>query len=329
MENQTAVVESSATEVQPIEVDRGPLVTWTAEQRADYRKTGEMPTPPKKTEEAAPSSEAKPAEISPAPEAEIKQEKPAKVEKPKPTAEERIAQLEATIEKIRKGAGIEQRQETKPQEQPKPIEPQPTRTKPTAEDKEKDGTPKYKTYEDFVEDLADWKAEQRQAAWERSQQERAQRQELDTKVADAKQRYGESAFDEVIKPTTEAIVGDRAIPDIVKARLSRSNVMVDLIFTIGGDAKELATFQNLAKTDPFGAIDYIVLTESLIRDELAGKQKSDPPPAKPQTQAPKPPAEVGGRAATPGDALESAVKAGDYRTYAAEANRRALARLKG
>src|SRR6185312_263040 len=156
MSEQTVVAESSsapAVEVSTpvMDVSRGPLVDITPEQRAEFRKTGNLPEPPKK-EEAAPSPEAKQAETSTASEADKKQEtKPAKVEKPKQTAEERIAQLESTIEKIRKGAGIE-----KTAEQPKPMpkpEPQYTRPKPTAEDKDKDGNLKYQTYEDFVEEL--------------------------------------------------------------------------------------------------------------------------------------------------------------------------------
>lgn len=333
MSEQTAVVESSATPV--MEVERGPLVNLTGDQRAEFRKTGNLPEPPKR-EEAAPSSEAQAAETSPAPEAENKQQEKKPAEKPKPTAEDRIAQLEATIEKIRKGAGIEktQKAESSPAKVEQPIQqPQFTRPKPTADDKNKDGSPKFQTYEDFVEDLADWKAEQRWAAQQREQAQQAQARELNAKVAEARSRY--ENFDEILQPTIDAIVGDTDVAGVVKQMLNDSDILPDLIFTIGSSKEELASFVKMAKENPGKALRYIALTESLINEELEGKAKpkgGDKPketPAKPQTAAPKPPSEVGGRAASLGDALESAAKAGDFRNFKAEANRRYLAKLKG
>jgi hypothetical protein len=322
MSEETAVQESSAIQEAPVvEVERGPLVNLTSDQRAEFRRTGELPEAPKK-EESAPSSEAKPeAESSTAPEAEKKQqEKPAK---PKQTAEERIAQLEATIEKIKKGAGIEKAKHVEP---PTTKVEQPTRPKPTADDKNEDGSPKYGSYEDFVEDLADWKAEQRWAAKESEQAKNAQAREIGAKVEAARDRY--ENFDETVVPFVNNLLADASIPNNVKRRLNNSKVFADLAFVLAGDPK----FMDLAKDEDDG-ITYIVLSESLIKEELAGKSKpkgEEKPesPAKPQTAAPKPPSEVGGRAASPGDALESAAKANDFRSFKAEANRRALAKLK-
>jgi len=110
--------------------------------------------------------------------------------------------------------------------------------------------------------------------------------------------------------------------------LNDSEVLPDLLYTLGSDPKELASFLNLAKTAPGKALRYIALTESLIREELESGTKETKPPAKPITSAPKPPAEVGGRASTPGDQLEAAAKANDFRSFKAESNRRALAQLK-
>lgn len=313
-----------------MDVSRGPLVDITPEERAEFRTTGNLP----KTEEAATSSVAKPeggAKTAGESETPKTQEKPKEQPKPKQTAEERIAQLEATIEVIRKRAEIKKT----PTAESSPAKPEvvsATRTKPTPEDKKEDGNPKYATYEDYVEELADWKADQRWATQQRAQQQQSQANELNAKVAEARTRY--ENFDEVMTPTVAAIVGDADVSPAVKAMLNDSDVLPDLIFTIGSNKEELASFVKMAKESPGKALRYIALTESLIAEELAGKKETSEKPAeeapvKPKTQAPRPPSEAGGRAAAPPDALEAATKAGDFRSFKNEANRRAIAKLKG
>lgn len=159
----------------------------------------------------------------------------------------------------------------------------------------------------------------------------AQKQKWDSQLAEAKTRY--ENFDEIKGHFTEHVVNDQQVPFALKELLNDSEVLPDLIYTIAGKPEELASFVAMAKTSPTKAARYIVLTESLIREELESKAapketpKADPP-AKQQTSAPKPPTEVGGRAASPGDELESAARAGDYRKFAAESTRRALAAIK-
>ncbi len=340
-EQSTVVAESSPAPVAPVmEVDRGPLVNLTSEQRAEFRKTGNLPEAPKKTEEAATSgTEETPAsgaksddEAKTAGDAEspkTTQENQRQQPKPKPSAEDRIAQLESTIEKIRKGAGLDKtpkaESSTAPVEQPQAQQPQYTRPKPTVEDKDKDGNPKYATYEDFVEELSDWKAEQRWAAAQREQAQQAQAREFQAKLDAAKSRYKD--FEEMI-PKFNAMAAEAS--PVVRVMLNESEVLPDLLYTIASDPKELDSFRQMAKENPGKALRYIALTESLIREELESKAKpaAEKTPAKPQTNAPRPPSEVGGRATTPGDELESAAKANDFRAFKAEANRRALAKLK-
>src|ERR1700739_3873520 len=96
-EQQTVVAESSTAPVIPsFEVERGPLVTWTPEQRSEFRKTGEPPkkeTPKAEEPAASRPSEADQAESRTAPEADNKQDpaKPKAADQPKPklSAEER------------------------------------------------------------------------------------------------------------------------------------------------------------------------------------------------------------------------------------------------
>jgi hypothetical protein len=112
--------------------------------------------------------------------------------------------------------------------------------------------------------------------------------------------------------------------------LNDSDIFADLMYTIASDKEQLESFIKMAKESPGKAIRYIALTESLINEELAGKEAkpSEENPAKPKTQVPRPPSEAGGRAATPPDALISAAKTNDYRSFRDEHLRRDLAKLK-
>jgi hypothetical protein len=87
-----------------------------------------------------------------------------------------------------------------------PFTPPPTRTKPS-EDEIGD---KYKTYADFVEDLADWQGEQREAKRDARQQaerrEQTQREwatSYTTQLAEAKTRYPD--FDTQVQATDETM----------------------------------------------------------------------------------------------------------------------------
>lgn len=327
---ETTVVETQAPSSPAMEVSRGPLVNLTPDQRTEFRKTGELPTAePPKTEEAVPSTEIEPVVDGTTQVEEKPAQEPKKPqERRRPDAEARIKQLTDRIKELEASS-------TPKVETPKPIEvkqteAQSTRPKPTAEDKDDKGNPKYTTYEDFVEDLADWKGEQRDAKNQRESQQQAQQREFTSKVNEAKARYGDK-FDEFVAPAVNAILGDQSISGVVKTMLNESEVLPDLMYTIGGDATELAKFVKMATNEPGKALRYIALTESLIREELDGatKPSTEAAPVKTLTQAPRPPAEVGGRAASPGDALEAAAKAGDFRSFKAEATRRQLAKLKG
>lgn len=339
MSEQSAVLESASAEVlgeaqviiPEMDIARGPIVSMTAEQRKEYRTTGELPKP--KTEEAATSSEQRASEAKPAGESETpqsKQEKPKVEPKPKQTAQERIAELEATIKKIEKGAGLE-----KPKAESAPAKPAPVvqqSTKPTPEDTNADGTPKYATHEDFVLALSDWRWEQREAERSVKEQQTAHTKAINDKIEEARNRYDN--IDEVIQPVANEIYQDAAIPQVIKTMIGDSDVIVDLVYTLGSNKEELAKFVKMAKETPGKAIRYIALTESLIAQELEGKKTPavEDPPAKPKTQAPKPPSEAGGRAATPPDSLQAALEGSAGKLNAnlkAEFLRKDLARLKG
>ena len=321
--SESAVVEATASEVPVVEAGRGALVTLTPEQRSEYRKTGELP----KAGEAAPSTES--IETKPAAESETAQSKQGVSKpKPKPTAEERIAQLESTIEKIRKGAGVE----TKPKAESATAKPEPkpfVRSKPVPDATNADGTPKYETHEEYLLDLTDWRWEEREAKRVLEERQSSDAKSLNEKIEEARSRYDN--VDEVIQPAANEIWQDAAVPQVIKTMIGDSDVIVDLVYTLGSNKEELAKFIKMAKETPGKAIRYIALTESLIAQELADKAKPNEP-AKPRTQAPKPPTEAGGRAATPPDSLQAALEGSGGKLspeMKAEFLRRDLAKLKG
>jgi hypothetical protein len=339
---ETVAAESSpAVEAEPIanppvmEVNLGPLVNLTSDERREFRRTGILPAPPKSKEAAASSSETKPlqAKVESSGESDPPKQQENAGHKSKPTAEERIQQLEATIEKIRKGAGLketQQRAESSPAK-PQTAEQQPNSQEPTPEDTNADGTPKYKDYEAYTKALARWEVRQELAEQRRQEEHNAQMRELNAKVDEAKTRYGENAAT-VIDETAGTIIGDESIPTAVTQMLRESDVLTDFLFTIGSKPEDLASFLKMAKNEPGKALRYIALTETLIHEELEGKAasaKSTEPPAKPETRAPRPPSEAGGRAAAPPDGLRAALEANDYRAASAEFKRQALAKLKG
>jgi hypothetical protein len=238
----------------------------------------------------------------------------------------KIAQLEATIDKIEARSGAKQRKtEPAPVAQPPQVQAQPqyTRPKPTSEDRNPDGSAKYGTYEDFVEELADWKAEQRWASLQRESAAQAQAQNLAAKAEATRTRYAD--FDEVKEAFTGRLMdnnGNPKIPVPVLAMLSDSEVLTDLIYAIGSDDKEASKFIQMARTDPRAAQRYIALKEASIIDDLSGKAKPKEAPAPPKTQAPKPPSPVSGSSSRTFDPSDNSIPFKDWARKRTEAERR-------
>jgi len=326
----------------PAEVDVFGGQEPTFAEYSQYRQSGELPARFKPAETADPAPADKPETASEGDEPESAGESEAPkdqhqepIRKPRTAAQRiaqieaavekewdkdepdviRIAQLNATISKIR--GGSERKTEpapvTPPQSQPIQQQPQYTRPKPTAEDKNQDGSAKYGTYEEFVEELADWKAEQRWVNAQREVAAHAQAQELEAKVAAARTRH--ENFDEIHWPALNAIVGNQSVAPAVKAMLNDSANLPDVLFTIGSDPKTLASFVAMAERSPGQALRYIAKVESLIDEELAKGSGEDPPEKAPEpkkSQAPKPPSPVGGASSRAFDVSDESLSADDW-----------------
>lgn len=290
---------------------------------AQWRATGELPEKPQ-PKKAAPAAADERTSDSSAPEAEPQQEKP----KPrrKPDAEARIKALTDEIKALR--GQMERGRPTQTQAESSPARPQQQpgpRNKPTPEDKTPDGRPKYSSYEDYVEDLADWKAEQRFAAHQREQQAQAQRQQLKSQLEEARERYPN--YDAVAAP----LIGELLKPEIpqeVFRLINDSPVLADLIYVIGGSDESRTNFLNAARSNPTKAQRVAIMIEQDIQAKLAKgsdagternergrfaavpKGDGEPIPAKRGPEdTPAPPIEIGHRGGGTMDEAERALKA--------------------
>jgi len=316
------------------------VAVLTSEQKAAWNGGKEIKPEPQDSAPADKPKEAKP-EGQPESAAEAgaaKESTQEKGSKRKLSADERIAQLEATIEKIRKESGKQapavkeaESATAKPEakvEQPKALEPP---KKP--ELKDFDSWEKYEEAKDkWHEDMADYKAKVAVMQDRQARQLEAAQQKFNEYLAEAAQRYPN--LKEVLPPFTKEL--ETAHP-FVQQFLNTTDNLADVLMVICQDEAAKTEFLREAKANPAQAIKRISVTESLVKQELSkGKEpekkaseaepeKKEKPPAEPVTRAPKPVSEVGGRGTATEDSGVAAARSGDFRTAKAEWNREFLA----
>jgi len=324
-------------------------VPTNREAREEWRQTGKLPS----SEESAPSKEnsAPPDEdgekAAPASEAGNQKDKPKRDD-----ANTRIRSLNAENKQLKERLAALEKGKTdvkaepspapeKPKEQPKGLQPP---VKPKIE--EFTGENAWKDYEaardQYLEDLADYKAESRLQKHLQAQREEATQRELTAQIDAASERYGAEARGAIGMAADAVMAAD--IPAAVKAIINDSDVMIDLLYTAGSSPDELSAFVALAKSNPSAAIRKVVLLEGLVKQELAkvGKPAAEPTAERDEqtgkfvsqtpkktTQAPAIGSEVSGRGSPPSDPTASAVKSGDFRTFRETGNARDLAARQG
>lgn len=334
---------------------------------AEWRMTGELPekeeAPKPKTAESATADATEETSTSDAGASEAPSKKQENPGHRKPGAEQRISQLTAENKRIKAEldalkSGKQTASAAKPAETTTPAKtpPQPfTRPKPTVDAKKADGTPMYATYEEFTEDLADWKAEQRIVGMERQRQAQEQQKALQSELEKAQARYGANIYEETIKPAGNAIMSKTQ--GVVRQMVNDSPVLSHLLYTIGSDPEDLAAFIEMANSNPRKAIKYLAETERLIEEELeketttqaaaaavperkpngqfVPKSESTAPAKRGPESAAPPPLEVGGRGAGPKDESTRALSAianGDsraFRDYMRAENAKEMRRRRG
>jgi hypothetical protein len=187
------------------------------------------------------------------------------------------------------------------------------RPEPTLDDKNADGTQKYADLAAFVKDLGKWSAEQTHHELRQRDAQQQQIQQVQEKVERDRKRYGDE-FDKVIEPTAAAIMSNTSIPPEVRRMLAGSDVLPDLVYTLGTDPKTMEKLIRVAKTDPQQAMYYIAELSADIRREIAAPAESDAkePPEPKRTAAPKPPSPVTGPSSRAFDVSDESLSADDW-----------------
>ncbi len=353
-QTQSNGAESSPAPVVEVPQDRATYDHW--------RATGETTKPQAASAPAKTSSDAKPVDAGDGEGTGERQDAPesdtGKKQEHQPSkAERRLNELLADL----KNAGLSpaelktfKREAQKAAEPEKKADAVPEKTDKPAIDPDAPKRPKesdFKTWEEYeaakdeyIEKLADYKARKAVESDRAQQRNEAAQKEMLERLNGAKQRYGDGA-DETIVETAKAIFQGGEVPGVIREVLNESDVLVDVLYTLGKDAESLSEFLDLAKSSPGQAMRKAVLVEKLVREELAkgsGKQAeaaAETPERgsdgkfvatpKKETKAPPPPKETSGRSGPPPDETERAIESGDFASYRAAANRRDLARIQG
>ena len=288
--------------------------TPTLREFNDYRVTGELPARFTPAEEVVPATTDEPAEVE---ETETEPDSAPEDEQEPPEgignkARRRFEKLLAENKALKAAQQAKQDVTAAPSPAPQAAQ-NLTRPEPGIYDTNQDGTAKYADYADFVKDLGRWSAEQ--VLRESRQREIHQKQisQIQEGVESARRRYGDE-FESVIEPTAATIMGDKTIPMQVKQMMADSDVLPELVYTIGTDQKTMKELERLARQNPSQAIRYIATLEAGIRLELT----SDEPPAASatpeprKTAAPKPPSPVTGASSRAFDVSDESLSADDW-----------------
>lgn len=226
-----------------------------------------------------------------------------------------------------------------------------TRPKPTINDAKPDGTPKFANYEEFNEDLVDWKMEQKdaKATFEKEQAEKTAEAERVEKLANqmkedftgriqtAQKKYAD--FDDMLKvPELRTIPTNSPLDRAIMLREAGPEILYHLAKNPQEIAR-LVKLDALAQAVEIGKLEARLVPESDSGDGEETKRgpdgkflpanTSEKPVTKKVSTAPKPAAEVAGRGTPPEDEVEAAVAANDTKAYNEAMNRREIARRQG
>lgn len=279
-----------------------------------YRVTGEIPARFTPAEEAAPApagdtpAEGDESETAPETAPENDQEPPEGIGN---KARRRFEKLLAENKALKAAQQAKTDVTPVPSPAPQAAQVAPTSPEPTINDTKEDGTLKYADYSDYVKALGRWSAEQ--TLHEAHQREVQQKQvsQVQESVENARKRYGDE-FDSVIEPTAATIMGDKTIPIAVKQMMADSDVLPELIYTIGTDQKTMKELERLARVNPSQAIRYIATLEAGIRLELAAEPDAAATPEPKRTSAPKPPSPVTGASSRAFDVSDESLSPDDW-----------------
>ena len=321
IENEATTFETPADEVE----------TLTGDQRAEWLKSGELPSD--KPKEEPPKIEQPKAEEKPEAEQSRFQQPPKAEKKPGQMGyrelRDRVADLERQLEERRA-----ERAEPKA-EPPKTEKLEQLRAKPSPSDKNDKGTAKYATYEEYLEDLADWKAEQKIADLEKKMAEEAAKKTVESEqraISDQWRKQVDAArlkhadFDEIaLNPKLNIPQGSA-----VEQWVLDSDIGTEILYHLASHPEELAAIHAMS---PVKAARALTILEAELSDAPTPEPKPSEPPAreaKRVSNAPPPAAELGNRHASPDyDPAIDALAEGDFDKYRKAANAKEMKSRRG
>jgi hypothetical protein len=292
--------------------DFNEYIAWRQRQESDEPEPAATPAESPEAAKPAAKTAAEPGsaeitELDEEPEEETEQPKKKggfqkridKLVREKNTLEARLTELERSLaDKAGKPSG----EDAKPPE-PKPGE----KAKPTP-----DG---YQTYEEYVEDLTDWKVEQRETARQAEDERRAAEEAetelakgFKTRIADAEKKYGD--FKEV------AAAEDLMLSPAMQQVIRESPAGLDVAYYLGQHREEADAIFEMTPLDAIRALGRI---EGKI--EAAEQAKTKAPETKPAapaakpSNAPKPIAPVSGTKAGGQPSINDETLASDYNAW--------------
>jgi hypothetical protein len=334
MPDQAVTTPAVQTEAPPVEYKE--LSELTETQDAHWRMTGELP---EKAPKEAPKPKADEKETPAEAKADTEKGTESKTESEQKPRDMSYGQLRAHIKKLESELAASKtapKTETAQVEEPTPKA-EKVRTKPTQEDKKEDGSPKYKSWEEFNEDLIDWHAEKKFLEYRKNEEKTreesriaaAEKVILDSwngRVTKASEKYpdfAEVALDKDNGPGS--IIGPGSVVD---AWILDSEFGADILYHFGKNRKDLERYAQLS---PLAAARELTKLEAKLSGEPAktppAKEIEEPEPK--TTKTPPPAREVGGRGSAPVDEVRKAVDDDDTGAYIEAMNRRDIAsRLK-
>lgn len=306
MQNDVNAAESSSAD-EVVQQSAPEMESWSDAQRTDWLKTGEPP----KNEGAEPSTASSDGEK---PETGPESETGTQREAPKRNAEARIRQLVEENKRLREQQGAKPAAEpVQPVQTEKPTQQTPpaAQGRPVRPKSEEFNTyPEYEAAEDkYLEDLADWKADQRDKLKAQSQQE--------AEVAKSNQQRAESWKERQESFRTQTPDYDAAVAkaDSEPCSVAMVEFMLDsehgaaLQYHLATHVEDLRRIAALA---PLAQIKELTKIEASLESKTPAPT---PTTKKPTTGASKPPTELSGRATAPEDEAASAIEAGDFDRY--------------
>jgi hypothetical protein len=325
-------------EVGGTQIDKGehiPAVLREEEERKKAVKDGASATPESDTaaaSEAAPPQEKGPERTK---SEQTSESRWAKITRENRELRERLARLE--------GAESARQPQREAKQEPRPAA-EAASKEPKIDDKDDKGQFKYKTIDEYYSALTDYRTDQKLAKYReetaKEQRERAQAQakeaiqkEVTERVAKARKTYPD--YDAV---TSEAIARKNEhgqdviyIPEgsAVDVFILDSPKGHDVLYELCKNSDQYAHIFAHDAQGKFVMNPVRQLRELAKIENSLDAPKAAETPAKPITQAPRPPHQVSGKGTVAKDAVERAVEENDSEAYIREQNARAIARRKG